>query len=70
MKKTIYTIALSLFILNVNADNFCDDAAFNAMEWAAEAGLDDQEIANAGNYAYAVCWLMNRNLIRDSGSGL
>lgn len=43
----------------------CDDNMFDAMDWAAEAGLDDQQIADAGNAAYAFCWLMERNLNRD-----
>lgn len=49
---------------------YCDEAMFDAMDWAAEAGLDNQQISNAGNAAYAECWLMNRNLIRDSGQGV
>ena len=70
MRKLLFTLIMSLFFINANAGNYCDDAMFDAMDWAAEAGLDDQAIAEAGNYAYAECWLMNRNLIRDSGSGL
>ncbi|CAM3935586.1 MULTISPECIES: hypothetical protein [Flavobacterium] len=50
--------------------SYCDDAMFDAMDWAAEAGLDQQQIADAGNGAYAECWLMNRNLIRDGGQGV
>ncbi|NHN26349.1 hypothetical protein FIA58_011725 [Flavobacterium jejuense] len=51
-------------IFNKNEDINCDTRMFDAMDWAAEAGLDDQQIADAGNAAYAFCWLMVRNLNR------
>ena len=38
-------------------DPSCDDAMFDAMDWAIEEGFDDQTVANVGNWAYANCWL-------------
>lgn len=78
MKKIVLSalilVSLSSFATRLRSQQvavgYCDDRMFDAMDWAAEAGLDDQQIANAGNAAYAECWLMNRNLIRDSGQGV
>ncbi|WP_130734283.1 hypothetical protein [Flavobacterium sp. J27] len=78
MKKIVlsmlFLISLSSFATPLTSQQVavghCDDMMFDAMDWAAEAGLDDQQIAAAGNAAYAYCWLMNRNLIRDSGQGV
>lgn len=47
-------------------DPSCDDAMFAAMDWAANAGFDDQTIANIGNWAYANCWLRQRSELNPS----
>ena len=68
MKKivlsTLIFVSLSSFTTRLTSQQvavgYCDDRMFDAMDWAADAG----------NAAYAECWLMNRNLIRDSGQGV
>lgn len=67
MKKMFFTIIALNFISVINAGNPCNERMFDAMDWAAEAGLDDQAIADAGNYAYAECWLMYNNLKGGKG---
>lgn len=47
-------------------DPSCDDAAFDAMEWAFEEGFDDQTVANIGNWAYANCWLRQKSVNNPS----
>ena len=43
--------------LIVLTDPDCEDAAYDAMNWAESEGLSDSDTITVMNWAYAICWL-------------
>ena len=75
MKKLMFSaVALVAFTTLSSAetkelvyiDPSCDDAMFEAMDWAMEEGFDDQTVSNIGNWAYANCWLRQNSELNPS----
>ena len=75
MKKVIFSLVFlmttSLWsFANTNSEQIldpsCEEAMFDAMEWALEENFDDQTVSYIGNWAYANCWLRQNSELNPS----
>ncbi|WP_130734282.1 hypothetical protein [Flavobacterium sp. J27] len=78
MKKNVFSV-LTLVLFTVISfatekevhkrmpfDPSCEEAMFDAMEWALEEGFDDQTVSYIGNWTYANCWLRQNSELNPS----